>query len=150
MTRQRLTDTAWVRLEQAQPLNTTAVRLTWQLLDGDAAVDTEETPVDGLYLWYRPLGSASSGADDAPGAFSVATIVNPMASGYTLSQLKPFTRYLLFLVPFYRNLEGRPSNSKIQATLEAGAPLVFLFVFFHFLSVSHPNGLNELVLAQSI
>ena len=119
--RHRLSSSAWVRLEQVKAVNATAIRLNWRLLDGDGE---GEAPVEGLYVWYRPLGLADDGSSSSSsspgGSFTVATIVNPSAAAYTLSQLTPFTRYVFFLVPFYRNIEGRPSNSKTESTLEAG------------------------------
>ena len=119
-----------VYANQVKAVNATAVRLAWSLLEGDGVGDGETT-VEGLYVWYHSLGwhTRSSGGGEASSAddtslsnpvFQVATVVNPAASAYTLSQLTPNTRYLFFLVPFYRNIEGRPSNSRLESTLEAG------------------------------
>ena len=41
-------------------------------------------------------------------------------TGYVVSGLLPFTLYSFFLVPFYKRLDGRPSNMKIVQTDEDG------------------------------
>ena len=122
--RQRLS-APWLRMEQAKALNSTAIRLSWRLLDGDGSGDGDSN-VEGVYVWYRSLDPSLDPSPQDQGSmapFQVATVVNPSASSYTLGQLTPFTRYVFFLVPFYRNIEGRPSNSKTETTLEAGHSL---------------------------
>lgn len=42
------------------------------------------------------------------------------ASACTITSLDKFTMYNFFLIPFYKNIEGRPSNSKQTTTLEDG------------------------------
>lgn len=52
--------------------------------------------------------------------------INADTNGYTVGGLAPFNRYAFFLIPFFRNIEGRPSNSKTETTAEAapeGPPL---------------------------
>ena len=125
-----------LRLDHARAVNSTAVRLTWQLLDG-LDLDVHGDPIiEGVYIWYRPVdGSVTSdgAAVAAPGVagdagpFRVSEPINPaLVSSYTVTDLSPFTRYWFFLVPFYRMIEGKPSNSKAERTLEsvpAGPPL---------------------------
>ena len=50
----------------------------------------------------------------------MVTVLNAGSSSYVLSDLKKFTKYEFFLVPFYKSVEGPPSNSKIAQTLEDG------------------------------
>lgn len=50
----------------------------------------------------------------------MVTVLNGGSSSYVLSDLKKFTKYEFFLVPFYKSVEGPPSNSKIAQTLEDG------------------------------
>ena len=40
------------------------------------------------------------------------------ASACTITSLEKFTLYDFFLIPFFKNIEGRPSNSKLAATLD--------------------------------
>lgn len=42
------------------------------------------------------------------------------APGFIVTGLAKFTRYQFFLVPFYKTLDGRPSNSRTARTLEDG------------------------------
>jgi roundabout, axon guidance receptor 2 len=42
------------------------------------------------------------------------------ASACTVADLDKFTEYDFFLVPFYKSIEGRPSNSRHAVTLEDG------------------------------
>lgn len=43
------------------------------------------------------------------------------ASGFQVSGLAKYTRYEFFLVPFYKTVDGRPSNSRTVRTLEDGS-----------------------------
>lgn len=55
----------------------------------------------------------------------MVTVLNAGATSYVLTNLKKYTRYEFFLVPFYKTIEGRPSNVKLVTTLEdvpTGAP----------------------------
>ena len=71
----------------------------------------------GLYVRYRDLSSASQ-------KYSILTIKNNAAETYDVTNLKKYTKYEFFLTPFYKNVEGQPSNSKIVHTLEDGNFLV--------------------------
>jgi hypothetical protein len=42
------------------------------------------------------------------------------ASACTITQLEKNTRYDFFLIPFYKSIEGKPSNLKQATTLEDG------------------------------
>ena len=125
--RQRLSSSlAWLRLEPVRPLNATAVRLNWRWLDGADGSEPAESAFEGLHIWYRPIrNSGAEQMQDGPStlaSFRVVTVSQPSASSstHTLTNLLPSTRYLFFLVPFYRNVDGRPSNSQTLTTLEAG------------------------------
>lgn len=67
----------------------------------------------GLYIRYRDLSGGSQN-------YNIITTMDPMAKIYVIGNLKKFTRYEFFIAPFYRNLEGQPSNSKIIQTFEDG------------------------------
>lgn len=73
--------------------------------------------VEGLYIRYREFSDKQE--------YHMVTVLNAGATSYVLSNLKKFTRYEFFLVPFYKTIEGRPSNVKLATTLEdipSGAP----------------------------
>ena len=48
----------------------------------------------------------------------MVTVLNAGATSYVLTNMKKYTRYEFFLVPFYKTIEGRPSNIKLTTTLE--------------------------------
>lgn len=131
--RQRLS-APWIRLDQARALNSTSVRLAWQLLDGDGIDDSDST-IDGIHIWYYVIEPTSSSknteAENAPSTklHRVAVAVSPALSHFTVTNLSPFTRYVFFLIPSYRSIEGQPSNSKTERTLEAG---MFICIFICF------------------
>lgn len=53
------------------------------------------------------------------------------ASACTMTGLAKYRRYEFFIVPFYKTVDGRPSNSRVARTLEDGKwnLLLFLLVF---------------------
>ena len=117
-----------LRLDHARALNSTAIRLTWQLLDGHG-LDVHGHPIiEGIYIWYRPLGSSAA---SVPFRVTQPLDAPLTSSSFTVTNLTPFTRYWFFLVPFYRVIEGKPSNSKAERTLQAGNYL-FFFINLHF------------------
>lgn len=55
----------------------------------------------------------------------MVTVLNAGATSYVLTNLNKYMRHEFFLVPFYKTIEGRPSNVKLATTLEdvpSGAP----------------------------
>lgn len=73
--------------------------------------------VEGLYIRYREVS-------DKP-EYQMVTVLNAGATSYVLTNLNKYTRYEFFLVPFFKTIEGRPSNVKLATTLEdvpSGAP----------------------------
>jgi len=69
--------------------------------------------VEGLYVRFRDLSGGSE-------QYNMVTVLNAAASAYTVSNLKKFTKYEFFLVPFYKTVEGQPSNSHTVQTLQDG------------------------------
>lgn len=55
----------------------------------------------------------------------MVTVLNGGASSYVLTDLRKYTKYEFFLVPFYKSVEGPPSNSQSAQTLEDG---ILLFI----------------------
>ncbi|XP_012531725.1 roundabout homolog 2 [Monomorium pharaonis] len=99
-----------LHLKEVQPLTSTSVKIMWDIL---GAADL----VEGLYIRYRE--------DSEKPEYQMVTVLNAGATSYVLTNLKKYTRYEFFLVPFYKTIEGRPSNVKLVTTLEdvpSGAP----------------------------
>ncbi|KAL5281899.1 ROBO1.2 family protein [Megaselia abdita] len=97
-----------IDLINATTIDSTNVRLTWQIIDGKY--------VEGFYIYARLLNEA----DDTYGNhYKMLTILNGGgASTSTFSGLSQYSNYEFFIVPFYKSVEGKPSNSKTARTLE--------------------------------
>lgn len=52
--------------------------------------------------------------------FSVVSVKNGGSTSYLLQDLRPNTKYDIFLVPYYKMLQGKPSNARSGKTLEDG------------------------------
>ncbi|XP_058465055.1 roundabout homolog 2-like isoform X1 [Malaya genurostris] len=87
-------------------ISSTSVRLEWQL-----HISSTEEYIEGLYVRYRDLGSNSQ-------KYSMLTIANNAAETQVITGLGKFTRYEFFLTPYFKNVEGQPSNSKVVQTLD--------------------------------
>ncbi|XP_014235296.1 roundabout homolog 1-like [Trichogramma pretiosum] len=93
-----------LQLREVSPISSTSVRIVWDIL---GAPDL----VDGLYIRYREIS-------DKPPEYQMVTVMNAGATSYMLTDLSKYTLYEFFLVPFYKTIEGRPSNVKLAMTLE--------------------------------
>lgn len=99
-----------VRLTEAIPVQPTAVKLLWE-------IDNAQQYVEGLYIYSIPLDTAP----DLPRSYSMQTVLHTGGSyGFTVTNLDKFSRYEFFLVPFFKTVEGRPSNSRVVRTAEDG------------------------------
>ncbi|CAB0012773.1 unnamed protein product [Nesidiocoris tenuis] len=65
---------------------------------------------EGVYIRYREIPGWNK--------FHMVTVNKPDVSEYTVKELKKYTRYEFFLMPFYKSIEGHPTISKIVQTLE--------------------------------
>lgn len=58
------------------------------------------------------------------------TVLNGgVASTCTITGLMKFTIYEFFIVPFYKTVEGKPSNSRIAQTMADCKYCIFIFNF---------------------
>ncbi|XP_050733217.1 roundabout homolog 2-like isoform X2 [Eriocheir sinensis] len=119
---------ARVVLQEARPVPPRpAAKIVWQT-EGDSS------GVEGFYIRLhhesRDLHPESSGRDTPallpprPAGESNSTVVTvlnagPGAASYVLHGLHLYRAYTVFLVPFYKTFEGRPSNSLSFFTPEA-------------------------------
>lgn len=92
-----------VELLEANATDTTSVRMVWETLNGQY--------VEGFYIYSRSI--------DGSNVYKMQTVLHGGgASACTIEGLEEFTEYEFFLVPFYKTVKGRPSNSKRATTLE--------------------------------
>ncbi|XP_044580244.1 protein sax-3-like isoform X1 [Cotesia glomerata] len=92
-----------LHLREVQPVSSTSVKIMWDIL---GAADL----VEGLYIRYREISNKPE--------YQMVTVLNAGATSYVLTNLKKYTLYEFFLVPFYKTIEGRPSNVQLATTLE--------------------------------
>lgn len=90
-------------LKEARAISSSSVRLTWSL----AAPDF----VEGLYIRFRELSGGSHN-------YNILTVLDVHAKSYAVTNLKKYTKYEFFIAPFYKSVEGQPSNSRVARTLE--------------------------------
>jgi len=65
---------------------------------------------------------------------------NGEPKSYTLANLRKYNKYDFFLVPFFKTVEGQPSNSMVVQTNEDGEwtrPMLNPTLYFRIL-VKHP------------
>ncbi|KAK6638440.1 hypothetical protein RUM44_008869 [Polyplax serrata] len=113
-----------VDLIEAVPVSSTSIKLVWEILNSEF--------VEGFYIYSRSLGGGGHrGAD----SYSMLTVLHAGgALGFQVTGLAKFTRYEFFLVPFYKTIDGKPSNSKTTRTLEdvpSEAPLHMEAILFN-------------------
>lgn len=76
--------------------------------------------VEGFNIYARNVRETS--LDGEQPSYKMLTILNAGsgASSCKISGLQKFTTYEFFVVPFYKAVEGKPSNSRTARTLEDG------------------------------
>lgn len=99
-----------VELLEANATDSTSVRLVWEILNAQY--------VEGFYIYARKT--------DGTDQYKMLTVLHGGgASTCMIEGLHEYSDYEFFLVPFYKIVKGRPSNSKIARTLE-DSKLLFL------------------------
>ncbi|XP_022250444.1 roundabout homolog 2-like, partial [Limulus polyphemus] len=93
-----------IGLKDVRAINSTTVKLAWEM-QGD------QNYVEGFYIRFRDVNGGSR-------KYNMMTVLTGLASSYVLTGLRKFTKYEFFLVPFYKSVEGPPSNSRSVQTLE--------------------------------
>lgn len=83
--------------------------------------------VEGFYIYARQLEAPTTES-----SYKMLTVLNGGASSTcSVTGLQTFTSYEFFLVPFYKTVEGKPSNSRAATTMEDGKLILFT-IFFTF------------------
>ncbi|XP_050537160.1 roundabout homolog 2 isoform X2 [Daktulosphaira vitifoliae] len=87
-------------------ISSTSVRIMWEVLNSPEWVE-------GVYVRFRELSGGSQ-------TYNMITVMmnNGEPKSYTLANLRKFTKYDFFLVPFFKTVEGQPSNSMVVQTHE--------------------------------
>jgi roundabout axon guidance receptor 2 len=66
--------------------------------------------VEGFYIYYRrffdSLTSKQQKDSSSTGSYQMLTVLNAGASTFQIVGLDKFATYQVFLVPFYKNVEG--------------------------------------------
>ena len=177
--RNRMT-TLQVNLREARPLSPTSIRLQWDL---HSSQPLHSSQIEGYYIRYRQVepdeSSTSSVVDGSfdPSSSSHTSFMSvsgstPISSEqqyhmltvlgaqtpmntYLVQQLREYTLYEFFLVPFFRSVDGAPSNcrhARTFADFPSAAPqrlhvrllnLTAVHVSWQPLPVSHRNGLIQ-------
>lgn len=97
------------KLTEAIPLTSTSIKIVWDINDS--------TYVEGLYIYYLALDDN----EERPKTYSMLTVLHTGGtSSFTVNNLEKWAKYEFFLVPFFKTVEGHPSNSKTVRTLEDG------------------------------
>ncbi|XP_058450921.1 roundabout homolog 2-like [Malaya genurostris] len=94
-----------VELINATSVDSTTIKLVWEIIN--------DKYVEGFYIYARNL------QEESERSYKMLTVLNAgSVSSCTVSGLHKFTEYEFFIVPFYRTVEGKPSNSRLSKTLE--------------------------------
>ncbi|RWS13374.1 roundabout 1-like protein, partial [Dinothrombium tinctorium] len=93
-----------VTLKDVRAINATSVKLVWDVKD--------MILLDGFFIRFRDLSNAYDHNYDQ------ITLRRSNSFSHTMTGLKPYTIYEYFLIPYYKNLQGPPSNLRSIQTLE--------------------------------
>lgn len=97
----------------------------------------------GVYIRFRDMSGASQ-------KYNIITVMNPAAQSHIVANLKKFTKYEFFIAPFYKTVEGQPSNSKVAQTFEDGKEAFSkLFLFFFRVCSRMDSGFNSFSFCSS-
>ncbi|CAO1323968.1 unnamed protein product [Diamesa serratosioi] len=97
-----------VELLNATSSDSTSMKLLWEIINGKY--------VEGFYIYARDVDDDT--AESGESTYKMLTVLNAGASSCNINGLEKYTTYEFFIVPFYKAVEGKPSNSRIASTLE--------------------------------
>jgi len=97
--------TKLIEIVEIEAISSTSVRLTWNFIS-----DTRY--VEGFFIRFRDMSGGSE-------KFNIITVLkSENTNSVVIPNLRKFTEYEFFLMPYYKMLEGQPSNSMNVQTLE--------------------------------
>lgn len=85
---------------------TIMISSSFQILNGEF--------LEGFYLYYRSKNMTGQNAT----FMKTLSNATELSGAYVINSLQPSVTYLFFLVPYYRHIKGRPSNSRTAKTHE--------------------------------
>ncbi len=98
-----------VELTSVEAISSTTIRVSWNVLAEDPKM------VEGFYIRFRDMSGGSQ-------KFNMKTVLNDNDNAdnndHVITGLRKYTEYEVFLMPFFKKLEGQPSNSLHIQTLE--------------------------------
>uniref|UniRef100_A0A182Q5Y2 Roundabout n=1 Tax=Anopheles farauti TaxID=69004 RepID=A0A182Q5Y2_9DIPT len=71
--------------------------------------------VEGFYIYSRNLNTERPITGQS---YTMLTVLNAGASSCSVAGLEKYAEYEFFIVPFYKSVEGKPSNYRVARTLE--------------------------------
>ncbi|XP_031358868.1 roundabout homolog 2-like [Photinus pyralis] len=92
-----------VELWDAKALSSNSVKLVWNL--------SATNYVEGVYVRFREVVGGLTNYD-------IVKVLDLQSRSYQVSNLKKFTKYEFFVTPFFKLVEGQPSNTRISQTFE--------------------------------
>lgn len=112
-----------VELTDATSIDSSTVKLTWEIINGRY--------VEGFYIYARKVEDFDDVDEEIDASIRVLTILNAGSgiSSTRITGLDQFAIYEFFIVPFYKTVEGKPSNSRQTRTLEDGEFAAFIVLY---------------------
>jgi hypothetical protein len=125
-----------VNLKEARSLSSSSVRLQWEV---QSSQPLHASQIEGYYVRYRqveqspindvvrttpsplldPFAVLSESTSGHTQHYHMLTVLSSQAptNSYVLQQLQEYTQYEFFVVPFFRSVDGPPSNCRHARTL---------------------------------
>ncbi|RWS31362.1 roundabout 1-like protein [Leptotrombidium deliense] len=94
-----------VSLREVRVLNSTSVQLMWDF-KGDIQL------IEGFHIRFLDVKNSYNQNYD------LVSVRKSSVTSHVIAGLKPYTIYEFFLVPFYKSVQGMPSNLKSVQTME--------------------------------
>ena len=98
-----------IRLRDLRTISSVSVKLIWSVVGNSELID-------GYYIRYQHLKSSS--IELQSNKFNLVTVFGGSSSSYILTDLRKYAVYQFFIVPFFKSIEGKPSNSLTVRTYE--------------------------------
>nr|XP_040563510.1 roundabout homolog 2-like [Lepeophtheirus salmonis] len=96
-----------VQLTSIEAISSTTIRVSWSILPESMSY------VEGFFVRYRDMSGGSQKFNMKTVMLETDGIVN-----HVITNLRKYTEYEVFLMPFYKKIEGQPSNSLHVQTME--------------------------------
>lgn len=97
-----------IRLRDLRTISSVSVKLIWSVVGNSDLID-------GYYIRYQHVKSAELLQSNK---FNMVTVFGGSTSSYIITDLNKYAVYQFFIVPFFKSIEGKPSNSLKVRTYE--------------------------------